>query len=173
MLWLSPARRATVVWIGIGAALTGVAGTLGYWLWPPVTPPPTASERVVSTLLLLRWPALLVIAMTTSLFRLFDSEGALDPIDGQPSRRHRVNQRVLANTIEQLVAFVPAVLALAVVATEPATFRLVELAVALFCLGRVLFWGGYHVSPNARGLGFNMTFSTSVAALVLTFVLAR
>lgn len=173
MAWLTPARRATVIWIAIGAAMTGVAGGLGFFLWPPSAPPASASDRVVAALLLLRWPAILVVAMTTSLFRLFDSEGALDPLDGQPTRRHRVNQRVLQNTIEQLVVFVPAILALAAVATEPATYRLVSLGVALFCLGRVLFWGGYHVSPNARGLGFNMTFSTSVAAIVLSFVLAR
>lgn len=173
MVWLTPARRATVIWIGIGAAMTGVAAGLGFLLWPPSAPPSTAAERVVAALLLLRWPAMLVVAMTMSLFRLFDAEGALDPIDGQPSRRHRVNQRVLQNTIEQLVVFVPAILAFAAVASEPATYRLVSLGVAMFCLGRVLFWGGYHVSPNARGLGFNLTFSTSVAAIVLSFVLAR
>lgn len=173
MSWLTPARRLTIVWISIGAAVFAIVAGAGFALWPPVAPPASAADRVVAALLLLRWPAALVLAMIMSLFRLFDAEGALDPVDGQPSRRHRVNQRVLQNTIEQLVVFAPSVLGLAAVATDAATYRLVSLAVALFCLGRALFWGGYHVSPNARGLGFNMTFSTSVVALVLTFVLAR
>ena len=51
--------------------------------------------------------------------------------------------------------------AFAAAADSDATFRLVPIAVAIFTLGRVLFWAGYHVSPNARGLGFNMSFSTS------------
>lgn len=173
MTWLTPARRVTIVWISIGAAMFAIVAGAGLALWPEVAPPASAADRVVATLLLLRWPAALVIAMIASLFRLFDAEGALDPIDGRTSHRFRVNQRVLQNTIEQLVVFAPSVLGLAAVATTATTYRLVSLAVALFCLGRALFWGGYHVSPNARGLGFNMTFSTSVAALILSFVLAR
>jgi hypothetical protein len=171
MAWLTPARRTTIAWISVGAATFALVAGLGFALWPPAPPPREPVDRALAAVLLLRWPAGIVALMIASLFRIFDSEGALDPIDGRPSRRHLVNQRVLANTLEQLALFVPSVLALAVVASEPETYRLVSLAVALFCLGRFLFWAGYHVSPNARGLGFNMTFSTSVAALVVSFIL--
>ncbi|MFO0552873.1 MAG: MAPEG family protein [Polyangiaceae bacterium] len=168
--WLTPARKTTLVWIAAGAGLFAVAATLAFLLWPPVPPPPHSGTRLTTAILLLRYPTILLAAMVASLFRILDSsEGALDPVSGTPSRRHQINQRVLTNTIEQLVLFIPALLSLAIRAHEPSTFRFVPMAVALFCLGRVLFWFGYHVSPNARGLGFNMTISTSIFALVASF----
>ncbi len=170
--FLTPARKTTILWICIGGAITVVTASASIAFWPAVPPPPTQTERLGAAVLLLRWPAAIVAAMVMSLFRIFDRESALDPVTGDASRRHRVGQRALTNTLEQLAIFVPGFLGFAMLAHDAASYRFVGMAVALFSIGRILFWGGYHVSANARGLGFNLSFVTSIATLVATFYLA-
>jgi hypothetical protein len=159
--WLSPARRSTAAWIA--AAFITYAGVLAAaWLaWPAVEPRPSAPDRVALAAELLAWPAALVLAMIVACFRLFDREEALDTLAGAESPRFKLNQRVLSGTIEQLAAFAPALCAFAASATG-AELRLVPIAVFLFTTGRLLFWIGYHIKPEARAFGYQMTFTTSV-----------
>lgn len=84
-------------------------------------------------------------------------------IDGQPfvsGSPAEIDQRVLVNTVEQLV------LALAIWPFAAATLGgAVAIALGLgFALMRLLFWIGNHLSPPLRGLGFAGTFYPSVLA---------
>jgi len=91
--------------------------------------------------------------------RFFDD----DIIDGQdfvPGSVAWTDQRVLANTIEQLV--------LALVLWPFVALTLggqVVIAMGLaFAVSRLAFWAGYHISPPLRGFGFAATFYTTVVA---------
>ena len=93
--------------------------------------------------------------------RFFDD----DLIDGQPPEPGTgasVDQRVLTNTVEQIV------LALAI---WPFVANSLGGAVVLalgfgFAVARVLFWVGYHISPPLRSLGFAATFYPTIVAAI-------
>lgn len=83
--------------------------------------------------------------------------------------RAHVLQSTLQNTLEQ------AVLALGVhsawaVAMPAAWLGAVPAAVALFVIGRVLFWRGYGKGAAARSFGFALTFYPSVLMLLAIIV---
>ncbi|NUP13446.1 MAG: hypothetical protein HOW73_46000 [Polyangiaceae bacterium] len=168
-----PTRRhlRTLTWIGAGSVFFAVVAGASYVFWPASPPPADSAARIVAVAVHLKWPAAIALLMVMSLFRIFYDEATLDPLAGRESPRHRINQRVLSNTVEHLVFFIPAVAALAAGADTPATWRLVPMAIALFCIGRLLFWAGYHVSPNARAFGFNLSFSTSAITVILAFAI--
>jgi MAPEG family len=170
--WFSPRRRQSYRWVAVSVAVYVTAGLLALWLWPAPAVPASAADRVVAALLYLRWPALLLLAMVFCLFRLFDTEAAFDALADGESRRFRINHRVLQNSVEQFAIFAPAVLALAGLATTQDTWTLVQIAVTFFTLGRLLFWIGYHVTADARAVGFNMTISTTAIVLATVFWLA-
>lgn len=172
MLEIGLAHKRTIAWIVGGALFFAVVAGVAYGTWPSSHPPASAEERVTAALRLMKWPAAVTLAMIMSLFRVFYDRETLNPLAGKESARHRINQRVLTNTVEHLAVFVPAACALAAGADSPTTWRFVPMAVALFTAGRVLFWLGYHITPNARGFGFNLSFSTVVATTVGAFILA-
>lgn len=86
-------------------------------------------------------------------------------IDGQPLHgAAEIDQRVLTNTVEQLV------LALCI---WPLAGWVLGIGTVIslgcgFALMRLLFWVGYHLSPPLRGLGFAGTFYPTVLAAFLT-----
>ena len=106
------ARRQTLVGIGIGTTTWALAFSLA-WRWWPSSPPVPAGDRVSYALQLVAAPAIVLLMMVCSCFRLFDTAQAEDPLAGAESLRFRINQRVLTNTLEQGVVFVLLVLALA------------------------------------------------------------
>jgi len=84
-------------------------------------------------------------------------------IDGQafaPGSRADIDQRVLTNTLEQLV--------LCFVLWPFVALTLGGLVVQVMGIGfgvaRLLFWLGYHVSPPLRAFGFGATFYPTVLA---------
>jgi hypothetical protein len=168
---VTPARLAAAVWtwmlerlptlvgVAIGSVTWAVAFSLAWHFWPPAPPVPTG-ERVSYTLRLLAWPAVVLLSMICSCFRLFDTVEAEDPLAGAESQRFRMNQRVLTNTLEQSAVFVLLVLALST-RLPPQHLKLVPIAVTIWCAGRLMFWGGYHVAPPWRAPGFDWTFYTS------------
>ncbi len=153
------ARRPTLVAIGIGTTSWASVFSAAWLLWPssPSVPP---GDPISYALQLAAAPAVLVLLMICSCLRLFDTAQAENPLVGAESQRFKVNQRVLTNTVEQGAAFVPLLLALAT-RLPPAQLKLLPIAVAVWCAGRVMFWGGYHVAPHWRAPGFDWTFYTS------------
>lgn len=161
--WLAP-RKATLVSIAVGTASFPIAVWIAWMAWPKVAPIASAGERVAYAAELMVAVAVLVLLIVSRLFRTFDTEKAEDPFANAESQRWRINQRVLQNTVEQALIFVPAMLALAA-RIEPGDVRILPILTALWCAGRVLFWLGYRVKPVLRGPGFEWTLYTSLLAL--------
>ncbi|CUS45994.1 MAPEG family protein [Sphingomonas sp. QA11] len=78
---------------------------------------------------------------------------AIDPLAGAESRRMRVNQRYVQNTIEQLWLFVPGLLMLAVQARDGASMRAVVACTIVWVLARWAFWIGYMLGARFRSAG--------------------
>jgi membrane protein YdbS with pleckstrin-like domain len=78
---------------------------------------------------------------------------AIDPLAGAESRRMRVNQRYVQNTIEQLWLFVPGLLMLAVQARDGGSMRAVVACTIVWTLARWVFWIGYLLGPRFRSAG--------------------
>jgi hypothetical protein len=85
--------------------------------------------------------------MTRDSFRLFDTVLVENPLGTAASQRFRLNQRVLTNTGEESVVFVPLVLALAS-HLSPAHPKLLPFAVVARSAGQVQFWGGCQVASH-------------------------
>ncbi|NNE89662.1 MAG: MAPEG family protein [Silicimonas sp.] len=103
--------------------------------------------------------ALMIGAMATR--RFF----ADDILDGNPplaGSRADIDQRVLRNTVEQLV------LALCLwpfAAMQLGAVTLITLGVS-FAIARLLFWAGYHIAPPMRALGFAASFYPTIFAAI-------
>ena len=83
-----------------------------------------------------------------------------------------INNRFILNTFEQFTAYFVANAGLAMYC-PPEEARSLPLLTALFVMGRILFWIGYHKNPYLRAFGFGITFYPTVAAfawLVLIMV---
>ncbi len=87
-------------------------------------------------------------------------------IDGEPlTGAAEIDQRVLSNTVEQLVlalALWPAIGHI-LAADGPGVVLMLGLG---FGVARVAFWVGYHISPPLRAFGFAATFYPTLIALV-------
>lgn len=121
------------------------------------------ADRVAWTLRL-QLPGL--IAITISLLHVMLSRLsslAINPLGGHDHLVEKAN-RILVNTIEQYVLSAGNQLILATHLPE-AHLKVIPLISITFLLGRILFLGGYMNSPNHRGLGLNITFLPTVAAL--------
>jgi uncharacterized membrane protein YecN with MAPEG domain len=170
--WLNATQRRSLIWSAASIGIFMIVAAALFAIVPLREVPPSATERFLNTVLQLRWPTLVLLLMVASLFRNFDTEKAADPLAGGESMRHRFNQRVLQNTIEQFVLFVPSVLGLAILAEDAFVWHAVSVAVLLFTLGRVIFWIGYHRSAQARAPGFIISFSTTLLTLAAVIWLA-
>ena len=74
--------------------------------------------------------------------------------------------RVQTNTLEQLVAFMPAVLLADVYWPWPVVSGLG----LVYLIGRFVYWRAYLRDPSARALGFALTMLPTIAALVLAAI---
>ena len=95
---------------------------------------------------------------------------AFDPLAGFETRRMRVNQQYLRNTLEQTVVFGAALFGLAAWRTTDTAMRAVEAATVVWVLSRWGFWIGYHVSAAGRGLGVG---GMALAMILLIYDVAR
>jgi hypothetical protein len=98
------------------------------------------------------------------------SSPAFDPLSGYETRRLRVNQRYLQNTLEQTVVFVVALFGLAADCPNGGAMRAVVATTVVWILARFAFWLGYHRSAAMRGLGAP---GMAASMIVLLYVVAR
>jgi hypothetical protein len=111
-------------------------------------------------------PGLVLLAMIGWLARTrFFDDRLIDGQDFAPGSGPWVDQRVLANTVEQLL--------LALCLWPPAAILLGEdgpgVAVALglgFAFARLAFWVGYRRAPALRAFGFAATFYPTIAVVL-------
>lgn len=91
--------------------------------------------------------------------------GAYDPVAGQDPYPIRLNQRVIANTVEQLALFAPALLALAAGAAPQSMPGIVSAGI-VWAVARLIFWVGYARSPVLRAPGMLATFAIGCATVL-------
>ncbi|PIW25706.1 MAG: hypothetical protein COW30_18725 [Rhodospirillales bacterium CG15_BIG_FIL_POST_REV_8_21_14_020_66_15] len=153
-----------------GAGLALVLWGLLVWLDGYPGPLPDPGERIALVLKLCVLPAgfLLVVVHAVALARLLT--GAVDPLTDAPPEWRKVDMRVLANTVEQTVIFIPLLLAATMIVRADETAWLVALPVA-FVLARCAFWIGYRVSPMGRAPGMAAGFFINLG--LLGFVVVR
>lgn len=112
-------------------------------------------------------PGMVTFAMIGRLAqRRFFDDDLIDGEDFAPGSAAWIDQKVLSNTIEQLV------LALVIwpfVALSLGGVIVLILGFA-FAIARLLFWIGYHISPPLRGFGFAATFYPTVLAAIWSVV---
>ena len=92
---------------------------------------------------------------------------AFDPLTGYETRRLRVNQRYLQNTLEQTVVFLVGLFGLAAYMDDGGRMRAVLATAVVWTLARLAFWIGYHRGAAMRGLGAP---GMMVSLLVLIYV---
>jgi hypothetical protein len=92
------------------------------------------------------------------------ASGAIDPTAGRDNRFLQVNQRALTNSVEQLLIFIPALLALAAGVAPFAMPKVIALALT-FALARLVFWLGYLIAPLLRAPGMAATGAVNLCTL--------
>ena len=80
----------------------------------------------------------------------------------KPNSAVDINNRFILNTVEQFILYFIGNAGLALYC-PPQEARTLIVLTALFVLGRVLFWVGYHYNPYVRAFGFGITFYPTVA----------
>lgn len=95
---------------------------------------------------------------------------AIDPLAGHETRRMKINLRYLQNTLEQLLVFIPGLLALAAYCADGSEMRVVVAATIVWIVARLAFWIGYHRGSAHRGAG---VVGMAQSMLVLLYVCAR
>jgi glutathione S-transferase len=74
--------------------------------------------------------------------------------------------RVQANTVEQLIIFLPVLWMCATFLSD----RWAALGGTIWIVGRILYAIGYYKSPSKREIGFTISFFASVALMIGTVV---
>jgi len=98
------------------------------------------------------------------------SSPAFDPLSGFETRRLRVNQRYLQNTLEQTLVFAAAIFGLAAYCPDGSAMRSVLATSVVWILARFAFWAGYHRSAAMRGFGAP---GMALSMIVLLYVAGR
>lgn len=98
------------------------------------------------------------------------SSPAFDPLRGFETRRLRINQRYLQNTLEQIIVFAAGNFGLAAYCTNGSDMRAVLATTAVWIIMRFAFWIGYHRSAAMRGLGAP---GVALSLIVLLYVAGR
>lgn len=106
---------------------------------------------------------LVLLAMIARLAqRRFFDDAIIDGEPYVPGSPAEIDQRVLQNTVEQLVLAILLWPFIGMVLLEGAV-----LALALsFVIARLAFWIGYHISPPLRAFGFAATFYPTILLAV-------
>jgi hypothetical protein len=122
-----------------------------------------ASRLAFGTASLLPAASVLLAMLLVQMAARF-ATGAFDPTLGEDSRILVLGQRVIANTVEQMMCFVPAMLALSA-AIGP--YRMATLLAfgLTFALARLGFWIGYLRAPLLRAPGMAATIVVNLATL--------
>jgi hypothetical protein len=95
---------------------------------------------------------------------------AFDPLAGFETRRLRVNERYLQNTLEQILVFAVGLFGLAAYSSDGFAMRAVLATSVVWILARFAFWVGYHRSAAMRGLGAP---GMALSLIVLLYVAGR
>lgn len=98
------------------------------------------------------------------------SSSAFDPLAGFATRRLRVNQRYLQNTMEQIIVFAVGLFGFAAYSSDGSAMRAVLATAVVWMAARFAFWIGYHRSAAMRGIGAP---GMALSMIVLLYVAGR
>ncbi len=147
------------VLIGMGLGLVWAFGVIWY---PQTLKPPFMPINVALITGFLPGGLVLLLLIARLAQRRFFDEATIDGVGFAPGSGGDIDQRVLTNTVEQLL------LAMALwpfVGLTLGGFLVVVMGGA-FAVARLLFWAGYHLSPPLRAFGFAASFYPTVVAMV-------
>jgi hypothetical protein len=144
---------------GMTAIATAMPVALLLWLAIAYLVPPLAGmdnlgDRMLFTLKC--WCVAILFCLVTGIEAVAHerlSSPAFDPLSGFETRRLRVNQRYLQNTLEQVLVFAAGLFGLAAYSVDGSAMRAVLATTIVWILARFAFWIGYHRSAAMRGLG--------------------
>jgi hypothetical protein len=157
------ARKNMYPWIAAGLS-SGIALNILAWLyWPRMAPVTDPVDRLLLALQCCSGVGFVALVMLQGLWRLPDGPRAEDPFANAESRGWKINQRVLTNTLEQALIFVPIFIGLSIRMDAEYAYMLPAL-MTIWCAGRFVFWAGYRHSLNARAIGMDWTTVTTVVA---------
>jgi len=151
--------------VSAGMALGALWGAALIWIGTVHVNIPVFSRLLVEPFFLLAPGIILTLMIARIALRRFFDDTIIDgtkPESGSPAD---IDNRVLKNTLEQVV--------LAVCLWKPISYILLEDGMGIvmclsinFAAARLLFWIGYHVSPPLRAFGFAATFYPTVMAFI-------
>ena len=149
-------KEQRIVIIG---ALAGIATMIaGLVLLPGIMPALTdqadAGERLAYAA---KWNAVAVLPLFLAIVAVGNARfasDAIDPTAGKESREMVINGRVVDNTVQQYVMFLPATLAVAASARGD-ELGIIAAAALIFVAMRFAFWIGYRVNPLYRAFGMS------------------
>jgi hypothetical protein len=147
-------RRAGMAAIAAAMPVTLLLWLAIAYLVPPLTGMDSLGDRMLFTLKCCCIAVLFCLVTGVEAVaheRLFSP--AFDPLTGFETRRLRINQRYLQNTLEQLLVFAAGLFGLAAYSPDGSAMRTVLATTIVWIVGRFAFWIGYHRSAAMRGLG--------------------
>ncbi len=157
-------KRITIL-IGMGAGLAWSCALL--MLMPQFLQLPVFA--LMPTIMTAFFPpgvVLLLIVGRLAQRRFFD-DATVDGADFTGAAA--IDQRVLTNTIEQVVLGLAIWPAAAVILGGAGPSVIMALGLG-FAFARIVFWVGYHVSPPLRAFGFAATFYPTVLVALWAFL---
>jgi hypothetical protein len=161
------AHRRTMKWIAIGWTSFVIAFPSAWYLLPRLAPIDAPTDRLLVALQLAAAPAALLLLVVSGLMRAQDTlEAEADPLAGKESRGFKINQRVLTNSIEQALIFLPLFVALAI-RMQPEQAYWLPLLMGSWCVARLMFWIGYRLGNHFRAPGMDWTLGTTFVTGVL------
>jgi hypothetical protein len=98
------------------------------------------------------------------------SSPAFDPLSGFETRRLRVNQRYLQNTVEQILVFAAGLFGLTAYSPDGSAMRAVLATTVIWIFARFASWIGYHRSAAMRGIGAP---GMAISMITLLYVVYR
>jgi hypothetical protein len=163
---LRSARKLTMKWIAIGWGTFAVVFPIAWLVVPRPAPIAAPLDRLLLAVQLSAGPAVVLMLILQGLWRAIDTLEAENPLLGKESYGWKINQRVMNNTIEQLLIFVPMFLALAI-RIDPDRVFVLPLLMAFWCVARLMFWVGYRRGLHLRAPGMDWTSGTSMVTAFL------
>ena len=124
---------------------------------------PTLLDRVVFTLRCLVVSLLAIAGGIVVIASKRYATSAINPLDPSGKKFTEQLQMYQQNTLEQFLVHSFSLIALSTYISEE-KMHWIPLLVALFVIGRALFFVGYAIDPLKRIVGFNMTWWPTMAA---------
>lgn len=136
-------RRAGMIAIAVAIPIAVLLWVATAFFAPPLTAVDTLSERMLFALKCVSLAVLfsLVLGVEAVAHERLSSP-AFDPLAGFETRRLRVNQHYLQNSLEQIVVFAVGLFGLAAYSPDGSSMRVVLATTVVWIVSRFAFWIG-------------------------------